>query len=514
MTPEEKALDAVSKMGEEFRASLKEVAESARKNVGEADERLASKSQELEKKYEASIADLRAAFEKSETAQGVEVKGLLDRIKELEKAPQRPGSGLAPATKSVGERFAELAAGGDFKSAVARMSSDGGGGGSVRDLPRLIVKASDLLSRKAVTTTETTNFLPIDRRPGMVDMVAPPKLVLRDLIPTIPATGGTVEYIRYEGMGSTTPKSVTSITRASGKATVTVTSHGYRQWDRVLIAGANQTEYNGYRHILEIVDANSFKVAVTGSPTTPATGTITCLKVNAFGAAAVTAEGVLKPTAAMKFTRQTASLVTVPHSIEVTRQTLWHMPQLMQKIDSQLLLGLDVKIDYSSLWSASDITGLMTLPVTDTQNYAWSEGEVGDTMGDALRRARTRLEVLNRFPTGAIVGPEDWEKIELAKGSDDHYMWMPIGGPGNLPTLLWKMPIVNTPSMDAGRFLLGDFPAAASYHLGQDAQIYISDSHDTNFLKNIVTILAELEIQLVVENSLALCVGTFDSAPV
>lgn len=76
-------------------------------------------------------------------------------------------------------------------------------------------------------------------------------------------------------------KSVTSITRSSSTATVTVTTHGYANGDFVKIIGADQTEYNGTFQISNVA-ADTFDYTVTGSPATPATGTITCELAPAF----------------------------------------------------------------------------------------------------------------------------------------------------------------------------------------------------------------------------------------
>lgn len=65
-----------------------------------------------------------------------------------------------------------------------------------------------------------------------------------------------------------------TITRSGAVATVTATGHGFDARACVLIAGSDQTEYNG-EHYITIVDDNTFSFTVDGSPATPATGTIT-----------------------------------------------------------------------------------------------------------------------------------------------------------------------------------------------------------------------------------------------
>jgi len=68
-------------------------------------------------------------------------------------------------------------------------------------------------------------------------------------------------------------KSVSSITRSSTTATATSTAHGYTSGDVVNIRGADQSEYNG-DFTITVVDADTFTYTVSGSPATPATGTI------------------------------------------------------------------------------------------------------------------------------------------------------------------------------------------------------------------------------------------------
>jgi hypothetical protein len=70
-----------------------------------------------------------------------------------------------------------------------------------------------------------------------------------------------------------TDKTVTSITRASTTATVTATAHGFTTGDQVNIRGAAETDYNG-DFIVTVTDADTFTYTVSGSPATPATGTI------------------------------------------------------------------------------------------------------------------------------------------------------------------------------------------------------------------------------------------------
>lgn len=67
---------------------------------------------------------------------------------------------------------------------------------------------------------------------------------------------------------------VGDVDSAATTVTVTLAAHGYQTGDSVVIAGADQTEYNG-TYTITVTGANTFTYTFAGSATTPATGTIT-----------------------------------------------------------------------------------------------------------------------------------------------------------------------------------------------------------------------------------------------
>lgn len=82
-------------------------------------------------------------------------------------------------------------------------------------------------------------------------------------------------WTEWSALAAGSSKSVSSITRSGEIATVvTGTAHGLSDGDPVLMAGANQSDYNGIFQA-SYIDATSFSIRVENSPTTPATGTIT-----------------------------------------------------------------------------------------------------------------------------------------------------------------------------------------------------------------------------------------------
>lgn len=73
-----------------------------------------------------------------------------------------------------------------------------------------------------------------------------------------------------------------SITRSGSTATVSHTAHGLNSNEYVWVQGADQAEYNGVNQVT-VTDANTYTYTVSGTPATPATGTITGTGLVLFG---------------------------------------------------------------------------------------------------------------------------------------------------------------------------------------------------------------------------------------
>jgi hypothetical protein len=88
-------------------------------------------------------------------------------------------------------------------------------------------------------------------------------------IGTVHARGGTANFNHRRTVTTVT------ISRSSQLATVAWTSHGLSVGDQFMVMGADQIQYNGVRIVATVPDANSVTFYVNGTPTSPATGTIT-----------------------------------------------------------------------------------------------------------------------------------------------------------------------------------------------------------------------------------------------
>lgn len=229
-------------------------------------------------------------------------------------------------------------------------------------------------------------------------------------------------------------------------------------------------------------------------------------------AAAPQKEGDPKAQSNLTFELKTESVKTLAHWIPATRQILADASQLQGYVNGRLLYGLEIVEEQQILYgdgTGQNLQGLMTNPLA--QEYAWSDGKPGDTKIDAIRRAITKARLAEYPVTGIVLHPSDWEDIELAKGSDGHYIWVSVTEGG--ATRLWRVPVVDTTAMQEGDFLVGAFGLGAMIWDREQASIRVAEQHNDYFTRNMVAILAEERIALTTFRPQAFVRGEFDEPP-
>lgn len=288
---------------------------------------------------------------------------------------------------------------------------------------------------------------------------------------------------------------------------------------KALISGASLGNVPGYLYqpdrVAEIVVGPDRlqRVRDLFSVNRTTSGAIEFIRETGFtNAAAAVPEGSQKPESGITFELVTTSVKTIAHFLPATRQILSDAPALQDYIDNRLLIGLKLVEDEQLLYgdgTGANLSGVATDP--DIQSYAWSSGQAGDTKVDAVRRALTRVRVAEYPATGVILHPNDWEEIELLKGSDQHYIWVSVADGG--VTRLWRVPVVETTAINPGEALTGAFDLGAAIWDREDAAVRISDSHADFFIRNQYAILAEERIALTIYRPEAFVLINFDNAP-
>lgn len=227
-------------------------------------------------------------------------------------------------------------------------------------------------------------------------------------------------------------------------------------------------------------------------------------------AAAMVAEGGLKPESTIKFGLETAPVRTLAHWVLASKQILDDVPQLQSYIDGRLRYGLRYVEENQLLLgdgTGQNILGLLP-QATDFDD---DRRAAGDTKIDTIRRAITQVRIAEYRATGIVMHPSDWEDIELTKTDDNAYVF---ANPQNsAQPRLWGLPIVDSTAMPEGEFMVGAFRLGAQLFDRELANVEISTEDSDNFRKNLVTIRAEERLALAVYRPESFVAGPF-AAPV
>jgi len=227
-------------------------------------------------------------------------------------------------------------------------------------------------------------------------------------------------------------------------------------------------------------------------------------------AAAPVAENpaVPKPQSDITFDLQTLGVKTIAHFVMASKQILADAPMLSSYVDGRLRYGLAFAEENQLLngdGTGQNLNGL----IKQATSYAQPAGVTikGETMIDRLRLAMLQATLALYPATGHVLNPTDWTSIETTKDTQGRYIFAnPTGVAG--PTL-WGLPIAQSLAMTTGNFLTGALRYAAQIFDREDATVTISTEDRDNFVKNMVTILAEERLALAVYRPQAIIYGSF-----
>lgn len=223
----------------------------------------------------------------------------------------------------------------------------------------------------------------------------------------------------------------------------------------------------------------------------------------------------VKPESALTFEQVTAPVVTIAHWIPITRQTLQDATQLQSYVENRLIEGLKLEEADQLLngTGAPDLTGILqTANVQDLDNTYFSGAAVADAGQNnedfnRILRARRLIRTTGRARANFVVlNPTDHERmITLTDGDKQYFGAGPFGNAA--VTSLWGMRVVEDEAMTAGFCLVGDGRMAAVWDRMQ-SQIFI-DTIDDQFIRNMLTILAEERVALTVFRPVAFALVEF-----
>lgn len=229
-------------------------------------------------------------------------------------------------------------------------------------------------------------------------------------------------------------------------------------------------------------------------------------------AAAPVAEGTAKPYSDYTWGSQTAVVRTLAHLAKITRQAMDDAPRLVGEIDSEMRYGLGYVEERQFLYGTGVGQNLHGI-VPQATAFARPAG-VGQmtnvTRVDILRMAMLQASLALLPADGIVLNELDWALIELTKTTDGAYLF--ANPQGNVEARMWGLPVVPTPAMDAGDFLVGSFRMGATVYDRMGVEVLISTENADDFEKNLATMRAEERVAIAVKRPTAFVTGDFAGA--
>lgn len=450
---------------------------------------------ELKKYGEATTETASALTKATEDMRAIqdELKSVQSRVEKFDAEGQRMLAGEREAADDVGSMFIKSDA---YKAMVSR----GGATSDPVEVKSFYTKALSSDSGSAGVLVEEY------RRPGIV---IPPdrQLRIRDLMTVQRTTSNAIEYVREIGFANV--KTVLTAQTLSGSAVLTVkNTEGFIAGQVVLVNGTISRTIDSIDH-----DALTITLTETLGTTTAAAATVTSRNAPDGGTLAATPETLIKPEMYVAYDLQTEAVKTLAHWIPASRQIMSDASALAGRINDRLTFGLKFSEEYHILYgdgSSRQLQGILT--DSARQTYAWSAGSTDDTKVDAIRRAATKAALAYYPVNGVVLHPNDWEDIELLKGSDKHYIWVSVpDGAGVMR--VWGIPVVVTTAINEGEFALGAWGMGATLWDRENATVRVAEQHEDFFIRNMVVVLAEERLAQTVERPEAFVHGSFDAAP-
>lgn len=219
-------------------------------------------------------------------------------------------------------------------------------------------------------------------------------------------------------------------------------------------------------------------------------------------------ENVTKPESGITFTLQTEAVQTIAHWIPASKQVIADSAQLQGYISGRLTYGLKLK-EETQLLSGTGANGELNGLITQATAYTVQSPQLTNEL-DIIREAIKQAQLSEYFPTNIVLNPQDWYDIDVKKAgstaTDIRYI---VGNPREASvTRLWGLPVILSNSIASGTFLLGAFDMGAEIKDRMQATVEVSRENSDNFVKNMITILAEERIALVVYRPAAFITGS------
>jgi HK97 family phage major capsid protein len=196
----------------------------------------------------------------------------------------------------------------------------------------------------------------------------------------------------------------------------------------------------------------------------------------------------------------------VKHSLDAHVNILADDGRLKSFINNRLVEGVKYAEDFDLLHSVGDgekLTGIFN--AEGVQDY---DGLASDKYSVQVRRAITKALLAEYEPSGLVISPNMWEKVELEEDETGAFR-VAISVAVGAVKKVWRVNVVETTAMDDANFLIGAFGMGAMLHDREAVKVVASTEHGTNFTDGACTFLATERLALEIVRPESFVVGNW-----
>lgn len=219
------------------------------------------------------------------------------------------------------------------------------------------------------------------------------------------------------------------------------------------------------------------------------------------GAAGVTAEGATKNKLTFEYEQKSATLKKLTGLIKMTEELFEDAPYVADAINGDLVDELNASRQTTAVADLLATSGIATASVTTTA------GKEAINILDGIIDAAADVEDATGIaPTAVIVTPAIWKTIRKAKNTLDEYM---AGNPfaESRYKSLFEMQFAKSADLTANHILVGAFTnrAVELVSKADGVRVDSTNSNDTDFEKNLVSVRAEAREVVAVKRPACFC---------
>lgn len=225
-------------------------------------------------------------------------------------------------------------------------------------------------------------------------------------------------------------------------------------------------------------------------------------------------EGAAKPQAGITTAVITEAAATIAAWVNMTRQVAADSPQLQGYIEGRLRYALKRRVDQqliSGNGTPPNLRGLLNRTGINT----YVAPATAENAAISIRKALTVMENVEAVPEIIVLNPADAENFDLTNSATAGIHATPdeTGGFRQGPSrTAWGMTQVHSTAIASGTALLID-PMAVALFDRQQIATYMTDSHASLFISNVITLLMETRVGLGLFDPKGVLALTFDYVP-